>query len=212
MTEITECKLFSDLEAEQLESAMSFFHARKRKLPKGYVLHQAGDKMTFFGLILTGAVEVAMDDYDGQHIIMAVVGPGGAFGESLCFLGRESEVSVTALEESEIVLLSAENLYRPHHDEWEAELCKRFTAMLASRTLEMNQRIQILSMSTLRKKILLFLSVQASGQKNREFRIHMDRAGLAAYLGADRSALSRELSAMKKAGLITYRKNSFELL
>ena len=35
---------------------------------------------------------------------------------------------------------------------------------------------------------------------------------MADYLGADRSALSAELSRMKKEGLIDYQKNSFRLL
>jgi len=35
---------------------------------------------------------------------------------------------------------------------------------------------------------------------------------LADYLGTDRSALSRELSAMRDDGLLNFRKNHFELL
>ena len=35
---------------------------------------------------------------------------------------------------------------------------------------------------------------------------------MAAYLGVDRSALSRELSRMRQEGLITYQKNHFVLL
>jgi len=211
MTGIKPCRLFEDLEGAEIERAMNFFRAERVRYAKGSILHRSGERMTFFGLVNRGAVEVSMDDYEGQHIIMAVVGPGGTFGESLCFLGRETEVSVTVTEETEILKLYTDNLYKPGQEEWETELCNRFTSMLAARTLEMNRRIQILSMPTLRKKILLYLSTIA-GKKNQEITIPMDRAGLAAYLAADRSALSRELSAMKKDGLIQYHKNIFKLL
>ena len=40
----------------------------------------------------------------------------------------------------------------------------------------------------------------------------MDRETMAAYLGIDRSALSRELSRMRSEGLLEFRKNHFRLL
>ena len=42
-----------------------------------------------------------------------------------------------------------------------------------------------------------------------EFRIPYDRQQLADYLGVDRSALSGELSKMRKEGLLEYEKNWF---
>ena len=41
--------------------------------------------------------------------------------------------------------------------------------------------------------------------------VPFSREDMAAYIGTDRSALSRELSAMKREGLIDYRKNVFVL-
>lgn len=38
-----------------------------------------------------------------------------------------------------------------------------------------------------------------------------DRSAMAEYLNVDRSALSRELSSMKRDGLINYYKSNFEL-
>ena len=83
--------------------------------------------------------------------------------------------------------------------------------MLAERTLKMNDRIQILSKPTLRDKIVTFLSQASRRAGSGTVRIPLDREGLAAFLGCERSALSRELSRMQKDGLITYRKNLFIL-
>ena len=40
----------------------------------------------------------------------------------------------------------------------------------------------------------------------------MNREDTAAYIGANRSALSRELAKMKEEGLIDYRKNQISIL
>ena len=65
---------------------------------------------------------------------------------------------------------------------------------------------------TLREKLLTFLSgwERRCGQKT--FQIPFDRAALAVYLGVNRTALSRELSAMQAEGLLEFYKNSFKLL
>ena len=44
------------------------------------------------------------------------------------------------------------------------------------------------------------------------FSIPFDRQQLADYLGVDRSALSNELSKLRREGLLTTRKNRFSLL
>ena len=44
------------------------------------------------------------------------------------------------------------------------------------------------------------------------FTISLDRAGMADYLAADRSALSAMLGRLKREGIIEYHKNHFTLL
>ena len=74
------------------------------------------------------------------------------------------------------------------------------------------RKFRHISQHTLRRKILSFLNEQADLQGASEFTIPFNRQEMADYLGADRSALSAELSRMKKEGLIDYQKNSFRLL
>lgn len=90
-------------------------------------------------------------------------------------------------------------------------LTDRFLRMLANRALSMNRRIQTLTRTTLRRKLITFFSECRDEFGSDIFTVPMDREGLASYLGTDRSALSRELSAMKREGLIDFRKNEFRL-
>lgn len=83
--------------------------------------------------------------------------------------------------------------------------------MLSEKMLSMNDRIQILSKTTIREKIKAYLLQQQKKNRSDTFDIPFSRNELAGYMGADRCALSRELSKMKKEGLLDYYKSTFKL-
>lgn len=207
------CPLFQNLREEELEKAKAFFHAKMRKYGKGESLKLPGESLAHFGCVLSGAVEVFIDDPDGNHLVMAYAEKGDTFGESLCYLGQANPVGIRCVTDSEVLLMDCQSFRgkAPEKAE-EQQFVSRFIAMLASRTLMMNRRIQTLSCLTIREKLLTFFAQQETYGAARDFEISMDREHLAAYLGVNRSALSRELSRMKKERLIDYRKNRFRIL
>jgi CRP-like cAMP-binding protein len=75
-----------------------------------------------------------------------------------------------------------------------------------------NKRMDILMLKSVRSKIMSYLDWQRSVHGKDEFDIELDRRLLADSLGVERSALSRELSRMKKDRLIDCHKNHFVLL
>ena len=212
-TVLKTCALFRDFSDEELSAAEKFFDARIKTYEKGEILQLAGSEMTRFGLLLDGTVQVYMDDINGNRMIMANVRPGVTFGEALCWLRvPEIPVCITAAADSTVMWLSAENLRFSQNGSLEQELRSRFISILARRTLSMNDRIQILSKSSIRAKLFTFFSQCHSENGDITFYVNLDRQDMAAYLGTDRSALSRELSRMKSEGLIDYRKNRFTIL
>lgn len=210
---INSCTLFRNLTPDEKAYALTYFDGKSKKYEKGEFLHQVSFPLQRFGLVLSGTVQVHMDDMDGHHIIMSQVEPGDLFGEAYAFLGLDAPIYICAVTDTAVLWLSTNRIkapeppYRPL--DW--ELSNRFIACLASRTLKMNQRIQILSKNTLRMKLITFLSQYAAAQGD-AFTIPFDRASMATYLGADRSALSRELSRMQAEGLLTYHRNQFRIL
>ena len=263
------CPLFTGLSDEDYAYARSFFSAEEKKYPKGEVLKQTGSNLKYFGYVISGTVQVYMDDLNGDRMIMNNVGPGKTFGESLCFLGRRSYAVIRAASDTVLLRMDASRVCVPSSSEGsprdsditalpssavisdirELMLSERFVAMLAARTLEMNKRIQILSKRTIREKLLAFLSQEYAasvipenrrlpdgmkdgddlygetvGNKKRSadaaadrdsvrtVTVRMNREDMAAYLGTDPSALSREMSRMKKEGILDYRKSVFRIL
>lgn len=211
----TESPLFRDLTKEEMTLALRFFDAQEVFYPRGALIKSALDRLTRFALVLSGSVQVSMDDVSGRQLVLNCVQSGQTFGEALCYLQKDAPLTFLALSDVTLLWLRCDNLYHAQTDGIPAALSdklhRRFTAMLAERTLHMNDRIQILSRSGIREKLRAFFAECARDAGSNRFTVPFDRAGMAAYLGVDRSALSRELSQMQKSGEILFHKNTFEL-
>lgn len=205
--------LFRGMDNDDIEKALKVFDAKSAVYNKGDLLHQPYTPMDRFGLVVSGIVQACADDIDGNRTIMSEVVPGVSFGESLCFLEiNDSPVYIYALENCEILWLSAVNLFNDCPDEFTLRIQKRFTATLAMRTLSMNNRIQVLSKIKIRDKLIEYFNQQSHAHGSLTFQLPINRDDLATYIGSDRSALSRELSKMKGDGIIDYYKNTIQLL
>lgn len=205
--------LFENMSDGEFARALSVFNADIGVYAKGELIHPAFEKMEKFGFVVSGSVQACEDDIDGSRMIMAEVIPGNTFGEALCFLGvRESPVYIYASESAEVLWLSAERIFESGTDTFSLDISRRFTSMLAERTLSMNNRIQVLSKIKLRDKLMTYFNQKSRSAGSLTFQISVNREDLAAYMGTNRSALSRELSQMKKEGLIDYYKNTFRIL
>ena len=211
---LRQCPLFSGLDDVTLISYLELLDAREQNYIKGSTLSSVAAPVSTFGIVLEGQVQVLRDDRDGHHMIMANVSVGDSFGESLCYLGRPSPVYIVAVTDCRVLWLSTSRLSNPaaHTDPATAALACRFTAMLAARALNMNDRIQLLSQLTIRDKLTTLLHETAHRHGSNSFTLPMSREDMAFYLGVNRPALSRELGNMRRDGVIDFKGNQFTLL
>lgn len=203
--------LFHDLNEEEIRTALQFFDARENAYEKGETVKPLLSPFTRFGLVLSGRVQVYTNDLSGNQMMMAHVEKGGMFGESLSFLEKEEAVYAIAASSCRVLWLHPENIRKLQpQSPLEQRLIHRFIANLCTRALQMNDRIQILSRRTLEEKLLAFFSL-CQKRQGMAFTIPFTRTELAAYLGANRSALSRTLGSMQKKGLISFDGRQFTL-
>lgn len=175
----------------------------------------AGDEVTYIGMVLSGSVNVMQEDFWGSRTILGHMRPGDLFAESFsCAEIKKMPVSVVALEDSQILLIdyrriistcSANCVFHSH-------LVKNMVHILAEKNIMLTEKMEHVSRRTIREKLLSYLSATAAKKGGNHIDIPFNRQELADYLYIDRSALSRELSLMKKDGLIDYDKNEFVLL
>lgn len=210
---ISLCSLFKGMNEADITLALETLDASRRDYARGSIIAHSGTKLSRFGLVLSGTVQVSFCDIDGNDVLMASVSAGDTFAESLCWLNIEDiPVTIKAFTDASVLWLSPLRLADGDPSAVVQELRNRFVSMLAKKTLLMNDRVQILSKPTVRLKIITFLSQYSNRLGSKTFSVPFDRETLALYLGVNRSALSRELSAMQNAGIIEFYKNTFKIL
>jgi CRP-like cAMP-binding protein len=146
---------------------------------------------------------------------VAGIEPGQLFAESFsCAEADVLPISVTASEDSEIMLIDCRRILTlcTNTCEFHHQLVKNLLRVVAEKNLMLTQKIEFTSQKTTRDKLTAYLLFQAKKQRSSSFTIPYDRQALADYLGVERSAMSAELSKMRKEGLLECRKNSFTLL
>lgn len=84
--------------------------------------------------------------------------------------------------------------------------------MVSLKNMALMEKIEITSRSSLRDKVLAYLSLEAQKNNATSFKIPLNRSEMADYLCTNRSSLSRELSNMKRDGIIDYNQKTFHLL
>lgn len=209
------CRLFTGIRESDLEFLLDCLSARQKSYARNSFIFIAGDKIDTVGIVLTGAVHILRDDYWGKRKIVSRIESGALFGEALACAGVEKiPVSVQAVEDSEILFVSCSRIIGNcslacafHND-----LIKNLTLLLAEKNVEMLQKLEHITQTTTREKLLSYLSGEVLYAGKNSFTIPFSRGELADYLSVERSAMSAELSRMRDDGLIRYHKNHFELI
>jgi CRP-like cAMP-binding protein len=202
---LSNCTLFAGVAPAELRDLVSCLGSRVLEVAKGEPVFLEGDPTQFMGVVLSGAVQVVRDDYYGNRSVLTVIQPGGVFAEAFACAGMPTmPVSVIALQPSTVLLLDpmriltvCPNACRFHH-----QVVQNYLREMAKKNLLLTQKIRYMSQKTTKEKVMAFLLDQAKAQGCSTFTIPYDRQALADYLGVERSAMSAEISKLKKAGLL----------
>ena len=206
--------LFLGIEEPQLALLLECLKAVTRKYRKDEFIFTAGDKPASVGIVLSGGVRILQEDFWGNRAILAHIDPGELFGEAFsCASVNSLPVSVAASEASEIMTLDYQKIVTTCSSAcgFHTRLIMNMMRVLAQKNILLTRKLEHLSRRTTREKLLSFLSAQAVAAESTVIQIPFNKTELAEYLCVDRSALSRELSAMRDEGLLRYDKKSFEL-
>lgn len=85
--------------------------------------------------------------------------------------------------------------------------------LVLTKVSDLNLRIEILSQKTIRDKILSYFRILSQNSFSKTFTVPFSLTDLADYLSVDRSAMMREIKALKEDGIIKKMdKNRFTLL
>jgi uncharacterized membrane protein len=102
--------LFASLHDQAAEELVTLLQSRL--VPAGTLLFRAGEKGDAMYLIQSGRVRIAVDDADGQQIVLAELAQGDFFGEMSLIDGKQRSADAHVIEEAHLAVLSRENFLR----------------------------------------------------------------------------------------------------
>lgn len=207
--------LFRGMTEKQMRSLLLCIGPMVKKYSAGEPLLREQDEVSQIGLLLAGNALASQTDWSGRRSVTAELASGSVFADVLA-AGEHmrSPVTVTAVSSCTALFLSYERVLRRCTGACEGHslLLENLLVSIAEKYFSLQERIDCLVRPSLREKLLQYLRGQAEKAGADVFSVPFDRAALADYLNADRSALSRELSHLKHEGVLDYYKNSFRLL
>ena len=207
--------LFKNIKEPDLQPLLACLSPKLAQYGKNDIVFMSGDIINSFGIVLSGQVQIVLEDFYGNRSILAQTGRGNLFGESFAFAGNEPlPVSVITAADSELLFIDCRRLVSPCSNSciYHRQLIENMLNILALKNISLTQKIELVSKKTTREKLLAYLSAEAQKARKSSFSIPFDRQGLADYLSVDRSAMSAVLSKLRSEGIINFRKNKFELL
>ena len=208
------CPLFAGIRREELTSMLDCLGGKTVEISKGAPVFLEGDPAQFVGVVLSGAIQILRDDYYGNRSVMTAVEPGELFGEAFSCAGIKTlPVSAIALKNSTVLLLNCKHVLTvcPKACQFHNQLVNNLLRVMARKNLALSQKIQVMSHKTTKEKLMAYLLDQAKRKQSPEFVIPYDRQALADYLGVERSAMSAEISKLKKAGIIDSKGSWFRI-
>lgn len=207
--------LFEGLQREEVLRLLSCFTAKLKTFEKGKTVFFAGRGSKWFGVILSGQIQLVTDDRFGNRSIISKIGAGNTFAESFSYADAETlSVSAIAAAESTVLLMDSVRIINPcsHICESHIKLLQNMLYILSKNNALLIEKISYTSKSTTREKLIAFLSNEQKKAGRKKFSIAFNRQELADYLSVDRSAMSTELSRLKRDGILDFYKNEFEFL
>ncbi len=212
---LKQVRLFAGLEESDFPEIVSCLHAKVKMYPKGSILLLVGENIKHIGIVLSGNVEISRQDYSGNRLIINLLEYPAIFGEAfVCAGAKTSPVTITALTNVKIMLIDFKRIINnsPNINKFHMVLISNMLSMLADKNLVLNNRIELISKKTTRAKLASYLLQATGADLECNILIPYNRNQLAEYLGVNRSAMSKELCAMRAEGILDFRKNNFEIL
>ena len=214
LNKMKKSKIFEQISDSDLKALHFCFKTRVLEVKKGDVLIDEGQPFESIVLVLDGHLRTVINDYYGGTSILADYTTGDAVGIEEAFSGSTiAQYTLVAIENTQVLTMNKYRVVQPCEN-----MCPRHTQLqnnlvkiISQKNIQLIQKFNHITKPSTKDKVLAYLQFISRQQNSRYFDIPFNRQELADYLSVDRSALSFELSKLKKQGIIDFNKNHFML-
>lgn len=207
-------KKISDPEWENLDNIEDIFPDdlifSTKEYPKNTLIFRQGDVCDALHLLVSGEVRAEMITEKGDLLHIENIAAPRPLAPAFLFANNNRfPVDVTSLSEVEVLSIPKKEVLRLMA--LQPDFMQQFLAHNASRTEFLANRLQLLSIRTIKGKIAHYLLDQPM-QTDGTVTITHNQSELADLFAVTRPALARSLSEMIKEGILSVEKKKYRIL
>lgn len=198
------CGLFDGISGEDCGAMFDCFGAREASYKAGQVICEFDGRQENVGILLSGCAELLRLDVDGNRTILESLCEGGVFGEVLAFSGAAGDSTfLECRQDCRVLYLRYDQITKRCEKACarHSQLVQNLFRLLSEKTLTLSRRVEVLSRRSIREKLLCYFEQQLPAGA-RSFTLPFSLSALADYIGADRSAMMRELKKLRDEGTV----------
>lgn len=209
LDEIIAGGLFDEIRKADRMTAYSGLKITGKEYRKDEIVFREGDSVNRFCIIKSGSVRAEKTYPGGEVHITEVFGKGAVFALEFAVSKRKtSAMDFVSCEDTTVIFVNMNSI---EQSEFADRMNRSLTYMLADNSIRMGHKIDILAERGLRARIMAYLRVLQTKSGTDTVTVMMGREQLAQFLCVNRSALSNELSKMKRDGIIDFSGNVFTI-
>ncbi len=209
-SELPYCPLFKGLTRLEHDEFLERNVKEVIHYKKGETVVRQGEPIYFVMLLVQGSVRAEMITKEGNilniDILEAVIPLAPAF-----IYGTQNSYPVDVITTEPCTFLKISKLAWLDEMARNKKLLTNFLTMNANLTFFLTNKLQMISLKSLRMKISAFLLEKTSNEKN-SFILKRSRTELAEYFGVQRQSLARTLKELEADGIIELKGRNVKVL
>lgn len=204
------CPICSQIKIDDSEQFLLDLKCTIKTYTKNEVIVRQGDVCDSLYMLTLGSVKTEMITENGNILGIEIIKAPRPLAPAFLFSDNNHfPVDVTALEEVEIMKIPKEEIMRLMTTN--PDFMKQFLTHNSNRTQFLTNRLQLLSIKTIKGKVAHFL-LENSPCNGQPFEINRNQTELADFFGVARPSLARSLSEMVQDGILMINKKEYTIL
>ncbi len=195
--------LFENISSKNKEKLLKLLRSSTITYTKGVNILSNVNRDNFIGIVTEGCLQIIINDYNGNNILLEEIGENGLFGNFMSAINSE-ECSCITKEKAKVTYIDYENITKPNiiKTDFYIIFIKNLLKILGEQLTSKNERIEILTKRSIRDKLLEYFKLLSQKKGSKTFTLPFTFIELANYLSVDRCAMTRELKYLKNEGFI----------
>ena len=207
--DLSACPICSAINIEEEDFLKSIKYTIKT-YSKNELFIRQGDICDALYMLTQGSVKTEMITENGNLLGIEIIKAPRPLAPAFLFSDNNHfPVDVTTLEEVEIMHIPKDEIIRLMVTN--PDFMQKYITHNANRTQFLTNRLQLLSIKTIKGKLAHFLLENSSGE-NKSFVINRNQTELAEFFGVARPSLARSLSEMIQDGSLSINKKEYTIL